>query len=94
MNKPVQAVDPSLLRERLEGLVSQLAELEKLREWVSREENRQRELGKAGRLCSPARTGRRRRSVAEAKLVPALLGLDRSGCRNEARKGSSAGRQS
>ncbi|WP_206734108.1 hypothetical protein, partial [Bradyrhizobium nanningense] len=57
MNSPVQAGDPrALLRERLEALVSQLAELEKLREWVSREENRQRELREAGRSHNPARS--------------------------------------
>lgn len=48
MNSHVQAGDPgALLRERLEALVSQLVELEKLRERVGREENRQRELRKA-----------------------------------------------
>jgi hypothetical protein len=48
MNSHFQAGDPgALLRERLEALVSQLAELEKLRERVGREESRQRELRKA-----------------------------------------------
>ncbi|MCS3759043.1 hypothetical protein GGE24_002381 [Bradyrhizobium centrosematis] len=87
MNSPVQAGDPrALLRHRLEALVTELAELEELREWVSREENRQRELRKAGRSRSPARTASGRRSFAEATLVPVLLGLNKSGCCNERRK--------
>ncbi len=86
MNSPVQAGDPrALLRQGLEALVTELAELEELREWVSREENRQRELRKVGRLRIPARTASGRRSFAEAKLVPALLG-SQSGCCNERRK--------
>lgn len=87
MNSPVQAGDPrALLRQRLEALVTELAELEELREWVSREENRQRELRKAGRLRSPARTASGRRSFAGAKLVPVPLGLNKFGCCNERRK--------
>jgi hypothetical protein len=87
MNSPVQAGDPrALLRQRLEALVTELAELEELREWVSREENRRRELRKVGRLRIPARTASGRRSFAEAKLLPALLGRNKSGCCNERRK--------
>ena len=87
MNSPVQAGDPrALLRERLEALVCQLAELEKLREWVGREENRQRELREAGRSHSPARTASGRCGFAEAKLVPALRALNGAGCCNERRK--------
>lgn len=86
MNSPVQAGDPrALLRERLETLVSELAELEKLREWVSREENRQRE---PSRSHNRALTVSGRCSFAEAKLEPALRGLNRSGCRNARRKAS------
>jgi hypothetical protein len=87
MNSPVQTGDSrALLRERLEALVSQLAELEKLREWVNREESRQRELREASRSHSRAPTVRGHCSFAEAKLAPALRGLDRSGCCNERRK--------
>lgn len=87
MNSPVQAGDSrALLQQRLEALVSQLAELEKLREWVTREENRQRALRKAGSSRRTARTASGRLSFAEAKLVSALLGPNRSSRCNERRK--------
>jgi hypothetical protein len=45
MNTRVRTKNPAaVLRKRLEALVSQLVELEKLRERVGREENRQRKL--------------------------------------------------
>lgn len=48
MNTRIRAESPAaLLRERLEALVARLAELEKLRDRVGREENRQRKLRKA-----------------------------------------------
>lgn len=49
MNASPQAENPViLLRERLEALAAQLAELEKLRERVGREEKLWRKLRKAG----------------------------------------------
>lgn len=87
MNSHLQAGDPgALLRERLEALVSQLAELEELRERVGREENRQREPRKAAKSRSPARTESGRCGFAEAKLAPALFGPNRPGCCNERRE--------
>ncbi|WP_407118096.1 hypothetical protein [Bradyrhizobium sp. LMG 9283] len=49
MNTRVRAENPAaVLQERLDALVTQLVELEKLRERVGREENRQRKLRRAG----------------------------------------------
>lgn len=80
MNSHFQAGDPgALLRERLEALVSQLAELEKLRERVGREESTSARAAQGGRSPSPFRTASGRSGFAEAKLVPALLGPNRSG---------------
>lgn len=48
VNTRIRAESPAaLLGERLEALVARLAELEKLRDRVGREENRQRKLRKA-----------------------------------------------
>ncbi|SFO57310.1 hypothetical protein SAMN05216330_103690 [Bradyrhizobium sp. Ghvi] len=50
MNTHVRAENPvALLRERLEALAAQLAELEKLRKRVGREEKLRRKLRRAGR---------------------------------------------
>ncbi|MBH5398289.1 hypothetical protein HZZ13_10865 [Bradyrhizobium sp. CNPSo 4010] len=56
----------AMLRERLEALVAQLAELERLRERVGREENLQRKLRKAGAANNPARTFQLRTGKAHA----------------------------
>lgn len=49
MTTRVRADNPAaVLRQRLEALASQLVELEKLRDRVGREENRQRDLRKPG----------------------------------------------
>lgn len=80
MNSPVRAEGPAaMLRERLEALVAQLAELESLRERVGREENLQRKLRKAGGACNRARTANGRSSFAQAKLMPVLLSRKTSG---------------
>lgn len=84
MNTRVRAEGPAaMLRERLEALVAQLAELEKLRERVGREENLQRKLRKTGGAYNRARTARGRSSIAQAKLMPILLVRKKSGCRDE-----------
>ncbi|MDF0581935.1 hypothetical protein [Bradyrhizobium yuanmingense] len=81
MNTRVGAESPAvLLRERLDALVAQLAEVEKLRERVGREENLQRKLRKAGGAFNRARTANGRSSFAQAKLIPALLARRKSGC--------------
>lgn len=50
MKTSVQAENTvALLRERLEALAAQLAELERLREWVGREEKLRRKTAQGGR---------------------------------------------
>lgn len=84
MNTRVRAENPAaVLQERLDALVTQLVELEKLRERVGREENHQRKLRKAGSPHGRARTASGRSSFAQAKLMPVLLARDKSGYRNE-----------
>ncbi|UWU89953.1 hypothetical protein [Bradyrhizobium sp. CB1015] len=84
MNSRVRAESPAaLLRERLEALVAQLAELEKLRERVGREEYLQRKLRRAGGAYHRARTVSGRSSFARAKLMPVLLIRKKSGCCDE-----------
>lgn len=79
MNTRVRAENPAaLLRERLEALGAQLAELEKLRDRVGREETRQRRLRKADSPPCRARTAGSHSSFAQAKLMPVLLGCIRS----------------
>ncbi|GMP12496.1 hypothetical protein TM239_65850 [Bradyrhizobium sp. TM239] len=82
MNTRIRAENPAVfLRERLEALVAQLAELEKLRDRVGREENRHRKLRKAD--CPHAELGGSRSRLAQAKLMPVLLGRSESRCCNE-----------
>jgi len=84
MNSRVRVEGPAaMLRERLEALVAQLAELERLRERVGREENLQRKLRKAGGAHNRARTANARSSFAQAKLMPVLLSRKKLGCCNE-----------
>lgn len=84
MNTRIRAQNPAaLLRERLEALVAQLAELEKLRDRVGREENRQRKLRKADSPPCRARTAGSRSSFAQAKLMPVLLGFNKLRCCSE-----------
>lgn len=74
MNSRVRAESPAaLLRGRLEALVAQLAELEKLRERVGREEKLQRKLRKADSAYDRTQAASRRPSFAQAKLMPVLL---------------------
>jgi len=77
MNTRVRAENPAaVLQERLDALVTQLVELEKLRERVGREESRQRKLRKAGSRQSRVRTCERPfqlrtgRALARAACLP------------------------
>ncbi|MFK4486114.1 hypothetical protein [Bradyrhizobium sp. USDA 336] len=84
MNTRVGAESPAvLLRERLDALVAQLAEVEKLRERVGREENLQRKLRKAGGANNPARTAGGPSGFAQAKLMAIPLIRKKSGCCDE-----------
>lgn len=59
----------AVLRQRLEALASQLAELESLRDRVGREENRQRELRQSGHLGRRA-SSECNRAVVESSYLP------------------------
>lgn len=84
MNTRVRAESPAaLLRERLEALVAELAELEKLRERVGREEYLQSRLRKADGANHPARTAGGPSGFAQAKLMPIPLIRKKSGCCDE-----------
>lgn len=67
----------AVLRQRLEALASQLAELESLRDRVGREENRQRELRQSGHLGRRASSECNRAVVATSQTQSSYLPLDR-----------------
>ena len=79
----------AVLRQRLEALVSQLAELESLRDRVGREENRQRDSRKRGYLRKASELRGQvsgRCNFTDAKLVSAPPGGNTSNYFNECPK--------